>query len=125
MHLSFYKELFLFFILFSIFIFLFLFLVIYDAILQVQESRVQDHWVVPRSTQNFILPRSKKWVVGFSGNLVLKSKLTLRSGSNLWGSWTPYIKKGDTVFLRFWYCSWFFSDWCTKIWYFFNSLLPS
>ena len=49
----------------------------------IQGSRVQNHWVAPRSTQPFILPRSVKWVPGISGNLVVKSKLPPRSGSSL------------------------------------------
>ena len=48
-----------------------------------QGSRVQNHWVAPRSTQPFILPRSIKWVPGISRNLVVKSKLPLRSGCSL------------------------------------------
>ena len=44
---------------------------------------VQNHWVAPRSTQPFILPRSIKWVPGISGNLVVKSKLPPRSDSSL------------------------------------------
>ena len=39
-------------------------------------SRVQNHWVAPRSTQPFILPSSIKWIPGISGDLVVKSKLT-------------------------------------------------
>ena len=49
----------------------------------IQGSRVQNHWVAPRSTQPFILPRSIKWVPGISGKLVVKSKLPPRSGSSL------------------------------------------
>ena len=49
----------------------------------IQVSRVQNHWVAPRSTQPFILPRSVKWVPEISGNLVVKSKLPPRSGSSL------------------------------------------
>ena len=49
----------------------------------IQGSRVQNHWVAPRSTQPFILPRSIKLVPGISGNLVVKSKLPPRSGSSL------------------------------------------
>ena len=41
------------------------------------------YWAAPRSTQPFILPRSTKWVPGISGNLVVKSKLPPRIGSNL------------------------------------------
>ena len=49
----------------------------------IQESRVQNYWVAPRSTQPFILPRSIKWVPGISGNLVVKSKLPPRSSNSL------------------------------------------
>ena len=49
----------------------------------IQASRVQNHWVAPRSSQPFILPRSIKWVPEISGNLVVKSKLPPRSGSSL------------------------------------------
>ena len=48
----------------------------------IQGSRVQNHWVAPRSTQPFILPRSTKWVPGISGNLVIKSKLPPLSDSS-------------------------------------------
>ena len=48
----------------------------------IQGSRVQNHWVAPRSNQPFILPRSIKWIPGISGNLVVKSKLPPRSGSS-------------------------------------------
>ena len=44
----------------------------------IQGSRVQNHWVAPRSTQPFILS-----VPEISGNLVVKSKLPPRSGSSL------------------------------------------
>ena len=39
------------------------------------------HWVVLRSTQPFILPRSIKWVPGTPGYLVVKSKLFPCKGS--------------------------------------------
>ena len=45
------------------------------------ESRVQNYGVPSRSTQPFILLRLLKWVPGISGNLVVKSKLSPRSGS--------------------------------------------
>ena len=47
----------------------------------IQGSRVENQWVVPRSTQPFILPRLIKWVPGISGDLVVKSKLSPCSGS--------------------------------------------
>ena len=46
-------------------------------------SRAQNHWVAPRSTQPFILPRSIKWVSVISGNWMVKSKLPPRSGCGL------------------------------------------
>ena len=49
----------------------------------IQGSRVQNHWVAPRSTQPFIFLRSIKWVPRISGKLVVKSKLPPRSGSSL------------------------------------------
>ena len=49
----------------------------------IQGSRVEKHWVVPKSTQPFILPRSIKWVPEISGSLVVKSKLHTGSGSSL------------------------------------------
>ena len=51
----------------------------------IQGSHVQNHWVVPRSTQPFIVPRSIKWVPGISGNyLVVKcKKLSPQTGSSL------------------------------------------
>ena len=47
----------------------------------IQGSRVEYHWVAPRSSQPFILPRSIIWIPGISGNEVVKSKLLPRSGS--------------------------------------------
>ena len=55
----------------------------YDAGFLIQDTRVQDHWVAPISTQHFILRRSIKWVPGIPGNLVVKSKLPPWSGSSL------------------------------------------
>ena len=51
---------------------------------QIQGSRAQNHWVAPRLTQPFILSRSKKWVLGTSGNLVVKSKVDEHSCTALW-----------------------------------------
>ena len=45
----------------------------------IKGSHVQNHWVVPRSTQIFIFLKSIKLVSGMSGNLVVKSKLPPRS----------------------------------------------
>ena len=59
--------------------------------------RVQNHWVAPRSTQPFILPRSIKWVPGISRNLVVKSKLPHRSGSSL-EAVEPHPWKGTIKF---------------------------
>ena len=49
----------------------------------IQGSCVQNHWVALRLTQPFILPRLIKWVPGISGNLVVKSTLSLWSGTSL------------------------------------------
>ena len=46
---------------------------------QIHGTHGQKHWVAPRSTQPFILPRLLKWVPAISGNLVVKSKLPPRS----------------------------------------------
>ena len=46
-----------------------------------QGCRVQNYWVVSRSTQRFILPSSIKLVPGTPGDFVVKSKLSPRSGS--------------------------------------------
>ena len=43
----------------------------------------KNHWVAPRSTQPFNLPRSIKWVPGISGDLVIKSKVPTQSGFSL------------------------------------------
>ena len=50
-----------------------------------QGSHVQNHWVAPRSTQSFILPRLIKWVSIISGNLLVKTKLSPQkhTGSSL------------------------------------------
>ena len=50
---------------------------------ELHKLRVQNHWVVPRWTQPFILPWSIKWLAEISGNLVVKSKLPPRSGCSL------------------------------------------
>ena len=41
--------------------------------IRIQESGVQNHWLVPRSTQPFIHPWLIKWIPGISRNLVVKS----------------------------------------------------
>ena len=46
-----------------------------------QRFRVQNHWVAPRSTQPFIFLRSIKWVPGTPTEIVVKSRLSLHSGS--------------------------------------------
>ena len=48
-----------------------------------QGSHVQNHWVAPRLSQPFILPKSIKWIPRISGNLLVKSKLPPQSGSSL------------------------------------------
>ena len=47
------------------------------------EYHVQNHWVAPRSTQTFIHRGLIKLVLRISRNLVIKSKLTPRSGCSL------------------------------------------
>ena len=49
----------------------------------IKGSHVQNHWVVPRSTQPFFFLRLIKLVPGISGNLVVKSKLPSRIGPGL------------------------------------------
>ena len=61
---------------------------------------VQNDWAVLRSTQPFILPGSIKWVPGISRELVLKSKLSPRSGSVALSSWTPFKKRAIMFFKR-------------------------
>ena len=51
--------------------------------LPIQGSRAENHWVAPRLTQLFILPKSIRWVPEISENLVVKSKLPPQSGSSL------------------------------------------
>ena len=85
----------------------------------IQESHVQNHWVAPRSTQPFILPRSIKWVPGISGNLVVKSKLPPQSGTSPEAvephPWKGAMKRGHKVCLFFFYpCSialWSICNW--------------
>ena len=72
-----------------------------DAGFPIQGSRVQNHWVAPRSTQPFILPWSIKWVPGISGNLVVKSKLPPRSGSVALRQMYPNHKKGTAKLFFF------------------------
>ena len=48
---------------------------------QFRGSPDRNHWVVLSSTQPFIFPRSIIWVLGISGNLVVKSELPPLSGS--------------------------------------------
>ena len=64
---------------------------------------VQNQWVAPRSTHPFIFPRPLKRVPRISGNLVVKSKLPPRSDSKPWGSWSPSIKSGHKVFIKFFF----------------------
>ena len=52
-----------------------------------------------RSTQTFILSRSSKWVIGISGNLVVKNKLPPRSGSSL-EAIEPHPLKGAIKFFN-------------------------
>ena len=57
-------------------------------------TRVQNHMVAPRLTQPFILLRSINWVPGISRNLVVKSKMSPRSGSVALRQLNPIQKKG-------------------------------
>ena len=66
----------------------------YGAGFPIQGFRVENHWLTPRSTQPFILPRSIKWVQGTSGNLVIKSKLPPRSGCVALRQLNPIQKRG-------------------------------
>ena len=59
--------------------------------------RVQNHWVAPRSTQPFMLPRLMKWVLGISGNWMVKSELPPRSGCSL-EAIEPHQYKGAIKF---------------------------
>ena len=53
----------------------------YGAGLSIFGSRVQNHWVTTRLTQPFIFPWSMKLVPGTLGDLMVKRKLSSRSGS--------------------------------------------
>ena len=66
-----------------------------------QGSRVQNHWVAPRATQSFILPRSLKWVPGIPGHLVVKINCLLDVTLAL-RQLNPNHKKGPWNFLK-WY----------------------
>ena len=59
----------------------------------VEGSGVQNHWMAPRLTQLFILSRLMKLVPGTTGDLVLKSELSLRRGSLALRQLNPIHKK--------------------------------
>ena len=59
-----------------------------------QECWVQNHWLAVMLTQTFIFPKSIKWVPGTSGDVVVKSKLSPRSGSVALKQLHPIHKKG-------------------------------
>ena len=60
----------------------------------------KNHWLAPGSTQPFILPRLVKWVSGFSGNSVLKSKQPPPSGFVTLRQLTPRpILKGCVCYI--------------------------
>ena len=59
------------------------------------------YYVTPRPTQLFFLPRSIKWVPGISGELVVKSKLSPRSGCLALQQLNPIHKKGNNFFFFF------------------------
>ena len=56
------------------------------------------YYVTPRPTQLFFLPRSIKRVPGISGELVVKSKLSPRSGCLALQQLNPIHKKGHNFF---------------------------
>ena len=58
----------------------------------------QNHWLAPRSTQPFILPRLINWMPGTPGNWRVKSKHSPRSGSAALRQLNPIHKKGPQSF---------------------------
>ena len=58
------------------------------------QSRGPVNWMTQRSTESYILPRSIKRVSRTPGDLVVKRKLSPRSGSVALGHLTPVDKKG-------------------------------
>ena len=61
---------------------------------------VQNHWMTPRSTKSFILPKLIKRVPRIFENLMLKSKLPPRSGSAALRQLNPIHKNRPSVISR-------------------------
>ena len=70
----------------------------WEAGFLIQRSWAQIHWVASKTTQPFIFPRLFKCVPGTAEDLLIKSKLSPRSGSQPWGSWTLVIKRAIKYF---------------------------
>ena len=68
----------------------------------IQGSRIKNHWVAPRSTQSFILPKSISWVPVTPGNWMTKSNLSTHNGSLRKVS--AIHKRGHKVFKVFKVC---------------------
>ena len=66
----------------------------------IQGSKVEKHWMAPRSTQPFIFWRLTKWVPATPGDLVVKSKLSPRIGYVVLRQLNPILQKGPWSF--FW-----------------------
>ena len=72
---------------------------IQDAGFAIQEYKIQNHWVAPRSTHSFIIPTLIKWVSGTPGDLVVKSKQCHRSDSVAFRQLNQIHKKGHEAFV--------------------------
>ena len=59
---------------------------------------VQNHWVAPKLNQLFILPRPINLVLGTPGDLMVKSKLSPRTGSVVLKQFNPIHKKRPKSF---------------------------
>ena len=64
---------------------------VYGAGFPIVGSRLQNHWLTSRSTEPFINSWSTKCVPGATGDLVVKNKLSPRSGSVALRQLTPSI----------------------------------
>ena len=58
-------------------------------------GNVQNHWVAPRSTQPFIIPRTIKGVPELPRDVTVKSKLSHRRGSVALRPLNPIHEKGS------------------------------
>ena len=67
----------------------------------IQGSLIQNYWVAPSSSQRFILLRSIKGVPGTPADLVIKSKLSRRSGFVALRQLNKSKSKGDTRYEAF------------------------